>query len=123
MLFLFNDQVVELEAPEARLIGRWRSLGCGDPACLMAREALDFVSRVWADHVNGGFELENDTLLDLAALVVAKTGANAALFPATGRLDAEPRLTLLPEAILAALAANRDGRGLVDATGVWRSAA
>lgn len=126
MLFLFNDRVLDLDAPEARLMQRWRSLGCGDPRELMAREALDFVRSVWRHHERERETLPGDLMLDLAALIVSKTGANAALMPTSLSGDgagSELRLTVLPEPILGALAADRKKGGVVDAEGVWRAAA
>ncbi|MEO0982710.1 MAG: hypothetical protein AAFX03_08665 [Pseudomonadota bacterium] len=123
MLFLFNDRIVELDSPEARLSSRWRSLGCGDPAGLMARDALEFVQRVWREHDDDGMQLDAELICDLGALIVAKTGANAALFQSKRNGRCEPRLTVLPEAILAALMVQRAAGGPVDLGEVWREAA
>ncbi|HPE48939.1 MAG TPA: hypothetical protein PLR76_11100 [Hyphomonas sp.] len=103
MLFLLNDQIADVAIPEIHLSKRWKVLGCGDPAAMRAREALDFVSRVVAEHVREGVRLEETLVEDLAALIIAKTGANAALFPATDGRVSEARLTILPETILASL--------------------
>ena len=51
--------------------------------------------------------LRAEGLDDLAALIIAKTGANAALFPVHDGRVAEARLTILPEAILDAVDALR----------------
>ncbi len=103
MLFLLNDQIAEIPVPEIHLAKRWKMLGCGDPYGMRAREALDFASRVVAAHVEDGVKLEQGLVEDLAALIIAKTGANAALFPVIEGRIAEPRLTILPETILGAL--------------------
>jgi hypothetical protein len=54
-----------------------------------------------------------DTVLiqDLGSLIIAKTGANAALFPAQDRSVGEPRLTILPEAILRSLKQRAEQEG------------
>ena len=51
MLFLLNDTIAEIDIPEIHLSKRWKSLGCGDPHGMRAREALEFVTRVISDHV------------------------------------------------------------------------
>lgn len=103
MLFLLNEQIVEVAIPEIHLSKRWKVLGCGDPSSMRAREALDFVARVVTAHVQDGVPLEQSLVEDLASLIIAKTGANAALFPVTGTTIGEARLTILPETILASL--------------------
>ncbi|MCA8901303.1 MAG: hypothetical protein KDA53_08630 [Hyphomonas sp.] len=103
MLFLLNDQIADVAIPEIHLSKRWKLLGCGDPAAMRAREALDFTARVIAEHVKEGVKLEETLLEDLASLIIAKTGANAALFPVINGSVGEARLTILPETILASL--------------------
>ena len=124
MLFLLNDQIVEISMPEMHLAKRWRALGCGDPYGMRAREALNFVSRVMSEHVREGVRLEDSLVEDLGALIIAKTGANAALFPIVGQKAGEPRLTILPETILASLRDKMDVDGeTVDIEAIWPSAA
>ena len=103
MLFLLNEQIVEVSIPEIHLSKRWKVLGCGDPASMRAREALEFVARVVAAHAEEGVPMETALVEDLAALIIAKTGANAALFPIVDKRVGEARLTILPETILASL--------------------
>jgi len=103
MLFLLNDQIVDVAIPEIHLSKRWKVLGCGDPGSMRAREALEFVARVVSAHVEEGIALEPILVEDLASLIIAKTGANAALFPVNGNKVGDARLTILPETILASL--------------------
>ena len=119
MLFLLNDRIVDVDAPEARLARRWKTLGCGDPRAMMARDALDFAKAVIASHRANEMVLEADLADDLAALIIAKTGANAALFVSNG----EPRLTLLPESILASLADRMEKGDEVEVEEIWPKAA
>jgi len=100
MLFLLNNQVLELELPEHRLARRWRVMGCGDPHAMRAREAVDFArSVVDAAHV-AGEPLGQETALDLAALIVAKTGANAAQFVPRASGTSEARINTFAEPVL-----------------------
>ena len=75
MLFLLNDQIADVAIPEIHLSKRWKVLGCGDPAAMRAREALDFVSRVVAEHVREGVRLEETLVEDLAALIIAEASS------------------------------------------------
>lgn len=102
MLFLLNDVVTEIEAPEMRLLVREALFG-GDVQSLRPREAMEMArGRLQAIHDRG--EIPGRSVIDdLAALIIAKTGANAALFPVHDGRVAEPRLTILPEAILDAV--------------------
>ena len=119
MLFLLNDQIIEVEAPEARLARRWKSLGCGDPRTLMARDALEFAKAVADCHERDGSRMDTELMGDLASLIISKTGANAVLFVSTG----EPRLTLLPASILASLQDKMNGGENVDVQEIWPKAA
>lgn len=102
VLFLLNDVVTEIEAPEMRLLVRGANLG-GDVQGLTPREAMNLVrTRLQAVHDRGAVP-ERALIDDLAALIIAKTGANAALFPVHEGRVAEARLTILPEAILEAV--------------------
>ncbi len=123
MLFLFNDRIIDVDAPEMRVSRSWRALGCGDPAGLLARDALDFARRVWSDHQREGLRLDDELLGDLAALIISKTGANAALFQSHETGPCEPRLTVFPETILAALFNQRADTANIDASFVWADAA
>jgi len=119
MLFLLNDQIVDVDAPEARLARRWKTLGCGDPRSLMARDALDFAKAVVDSHRRDDVYMDADLVGDLASLIISKTGANAALFLTVG----EPRLTLLPANILASLQDKlNDGQNVV-VEEIWPKAA
>lgn len=110
MLFLFNHRILELETPEIRLALVWRGLGCGDPSALRARDAVGFVQRVLQAHRCEGMVLEEGLMLDLASLLIAKTGANAALFVTQADGSVEPRLSLLPESLLRTLAERTEAR-------------
>jgi len=124
MLFLLNDMIAEIDIPEIHLSKRWKSLGCGDPYGMRARDALDFVTRVVADHVREGIPIDAVLVQDLGSLIIAKTGANAALFPAQDGSVGEPRLTILPEAILRALKQRAEKEGtLPDIAEIWPLAA
>lgn len=124
MLFLLNDTIAEIDIPEIHLSKRWKSLGCGDPYGMRARDALDFVTRVVADHVRENVPIDTILIQDLGSLIIAKTGANAALFPTLGDTVAEPRLTIIPEAILRTLQQRAEKEGtLPDIAGIWPLAA
>ena len=119
MLFLLNDRILNVDAPEARLARRWKMLGCGDPRSMMARDAIEFTRAVIESHRVNEMDMESDLADDLAALIIAKTGANAALFIAGN----EPRLTLLPEGILATLADRMEKGDEVEVAEIWPKAA
>ncbi len=124
MLFLFNDTITEIDAPEIHLLRRASYLGCDDPHGLRARDAIALataaVSACLADGRLPGAAL----IADLAALIISKTGANAALFPIHGTTASEPRLTILPETILEALRDQIALEGtLPDMRAIWPLAA
>jgi len=96
MLFLLNKRIVQIDAPEAHLSKFWKRLGCGDPANMLASDAVNFAVMLMNEHIHDGIELTNETAADLASLIISKTGANAALF--TGTNDA--RLNVLPDIVL-----------------------
>lgn len=105
MLFLLNEYVTEIEAPELRLLKRGAILGFEDIHSMRAREAIELArSRLQACH-DAGAAPDTGLVDDLAALIIAKTGANAALFPVHEGRVSEPRLTILPESILDAVRA------------------
>jgi hypothetical protein len=123
MLFLLNDQIVDIAVPEAHLSMRWKGLGCDDPYGMRASEALDFAAGVVNKHLASETLMEPKLVEDLAALIIAKTGANAALFPKDETGLAKPRLTILPESILEQLkSASTDG-AQVDVAEIWPLAA
>lgn len=119
MLFLLNDYIIDVDAPEARLARRWKTLGCGDPRVLMARDALEFAKAVIDSHRAEDTRMEHELVGDLASLIIAKTGANAALFLTTG----EPRLTLLPSSILSRLQDKMNEGESVVVEDIWPKAA
>lgn len=102
MLFLFNDRIIEVEFPELRLARRWRTLGCGDPAGMKAREAVEFARAVVDQAERDDQSLDHETRIDIAALIIAKTGANAVQFVPRMSGPSEPRLSTVPEAALEA---------------------
>lgn len=99
MLFLFNKTIVEVLSPELYLAKNWRRIGCGDPVRIMAGDAVNFATMVVNEHMEEGIDIDLQTQQDIAALLIAKTGANAALF--TGANQA--KLNILDEAILQGL--------------------
>lgn len=119
MLFLFNDHVVEVNLPELRLTRRWRTLGCGDPHTLRARDAVEFARSVVDQADRDDTMLELETILDIAALIIAKTGANAIQF--VPRIDgpSEPRLSNIQPEALEAFRCTGDGRETQRFTGAW----
>lgn len=123
MLFLLNEYVTEIEAPELRLLKRGAILGFEDIHAMRARDAIEYArSRLQACHDAGAAP---DTALvdDLAALIIAKTGANAALFPVHEGRVSEPRLTILPESILEAVRARLAEGAKPDIKQFWPRAA
>lgn len=119
MLFLLNNQIIEIDAPELHLSRYWKRIGCGEPTSLRASDAVDFAVRVVNAHTSEGIDMEETVQQDLAALIVAKTGANAALFDGSRTA----RLNILPEAVLAGLADQRGigSRSVVEE--IWSGAA
>ncbi len=119
MLFLLNSTIVEIDAPELHLAKHWKRIGCGEPSVMRASDAVDFAIMVVRGHVGEGLAIEADTAQDLAALIIAKTGANAALFAGNNAA----KLNVLPEAVLQGLQkALASGSGETLA-GFWSSAA
>lgn len=100
MLFLLNERIVEVAAPEVRLQQRWRELGCGDPHALRAQDAIEFVTRQVSEHVRAGYELCDDKAMDLAALIIAKTGANSLMLKPCASGELEPHLRDVPVMVL-----------------------
>lgn len=99
MLFLLNKTIIEVDAPELHLVRNWKRIGCGAPESLFASDAVNFAIMVVNSHADEGIELEPQTAIDIAALIIAKTGANAALFPG----ENNAKLNVLPEVVLQGL--------------------
>ncbi|MEM9668284.1 MAG: hypothetical protein AAF950_05105 [Pseudomonadota bacterium] len=119
MLFLLNTSIVEIDAPELHLARHWKRMGCGDPSAMRASDAVDFAIMLVSNHVSEGMEIDETTKLDLASLIIAKTGANAALFPGAGLA----RLNVLAEPVLQGLQKEL-GQGQTDSLiAFWSDAA
>jgi len=100
MLFLLNDRVIEIEAPEVRVMTRWRELGCGDPRQLRAHDAIEFVKMKLQPLIGNTIAADADLLMDLAALVISKTGANSLVLMPTAGGQFEARLRDVPPLVL-----------------------
>lgn len=100
MLFLLNDKVIEVNAPEAHLLERWRTIGCGDPRQLRAQDAVEFVATQYQDLLLSPEAQDDVVLLDIAALIIAKTGANSLILKPTASGGVEPRLRDIPPLVL-----------------------
>lgn len=122
MLFLFNDRIIDIELPELRLQRRWRILGCGDPLSLRARDAVEFARAVIDQAERDAQSIDHETLLDIAALIIAKTGANAIQFVPRMSGPSEPRLSTISEAALEAFRVDRPTRDAQDAGWRWSAA-
>jgi len=123
MLFLLNEFVTEIEAPELRLLKRGPVLGFEDVHAMRAREAIEFARLRLQACQDAGTVPDDALIADLAALIIAKTGANAALFPTHDGRVAEPRLTILPESILEAVRARIAEGTAPDIRQIWPRAA
>jgi hypothetical protein len=123
MLFLLNECVTEIEAPELRMLKRGPILGFEDIHAMRAREAIEFARAKLQDCHDAGAAPDLLLVADLAALIIAKTGANAALFPVHEGRVSEPRLTILPESILEALRARFAEGAAPDIREFWPRAA
>lgn len=129
MLFLFNDKVVRVASPELRLLIAARELGWPDGGAVKPRDAVALVADRLNTHHHAGTLPTAKEERDLAALIIARTGANAALFVHGPDGTLEPRLTLLPETVLEVLAERvrlaREGREVEggDVHVLWQSAA
>ncbi len=100
MLFLLNDTVIEIEAPEARVLARWREMGCGDPRKLRASDAVEFVKQALHPWIGQTSAADGELLKNLGALIISKTGANSLiLMPTPGGLF-EARLKHVPQLVL-----------------------
>lgn len=98
MLFLLNDKVIEINTPEAHLLHRWREIGCGDPRTMRAQDAVDFAVKTF--QAMSKRAPEETALHDIAALIIAKTGANCLIFKPTAAGGYEPRLRDVPVLVL-----------------------
>lgn len=114
MLFLFNDKVVNVASPELRLLIAARELGWPEGGAVNPRDAVALVTHRLCQHERAGTRPTAREERDLAALIIARTGANAALFVRGSDGVLEARLTLLPETVLEVLAERvrlaREGR-------------
>lgn len=119
MLFLLNKAIVDIETPELYLAQNWQRIGCGDPVGMMASDAVNFAVMVVNAHIHDGIEIERETHLDLAALLITKTGANAALFTGTN----EARLNVLSETVLNGLQEELSTGKSAQLTDFWKSVA
>jgi hypothetical protein len=102
MLFLLNDTVIELDAPEAHLLARWRDMGCGDPRQLRAQHAVAFAVDRFADLLSADEDMMQLGQRDIAALIIAKTGANSLILKPSANGNYEPRLRDVPALVLEA---------------------
>lgn len=100
MLFLLNSTIIDVPSPEIHLRSCWRRLGCGSPETMRAQDAISFVQSRIEDELKTGAALDPELVLDLAALVVAKTGANSLTFKSTPSGKLEPRLQHVPRLVL-----------------------
>lgn len=116
MLFLLNDQVIEVKAPEAHLLQRWRDIGCGDPRQLRAQDAVKVATEQFASLPATNVDHDPVLLADIASLIIAKTGANSLILKPTASGGFEPRLRDIPplvlETYLRGAANDRDERAL-----------
>lgn len=122
MLFLMNDRIVDVPAPEAHIHRRWRTLGCGEPTRLLPDDVMHFAQTIVRQAYRECLELEDETIQDLAALIITVTGANATLIHAN-REGGAPRLARLPEGILMTLKARSEAEGEVIVADIWQKAA
>ncbi len=117
MLFLLNNQVLDLDFPEYRLARRWRGMGCGDPHAMRAREAVEYAREIIDSARAADAPLATETALDLAALIVAKTGANAAQFVPRAQGPSDVRINTFSPSVLELFRAAQD-----DSQSPWRTA-
>ncbi len=123
MLFLLNDRVTWIEAPEMHLLKRGALLGVEDLHAMRAREAIELARGKLQACQDSGIRPDDSLITDLAALIIAKTGANAALFPVHEGEVSEPRLTILPESILEAVRTRLAEGGDAGIQQIWPRAA
>lgn len=117
MLVLIDDRLLEVELPEIRLSKCWPRLGCGEPSSLQAIDAVRFAEAVVQAHRRERLVMGDALLGDLAALIVAKTGANGVRFRTLDGGQTEARLHHFDDGVLRLYAAA--GR----AAALWEDAA
>jgi hypothetical protein len=100
MLFLLNDTVIEIDAPEAHLMQRWRAIGCGDPRQLRAQQAVTCAVERFASLKHANSEERTLGQFYIAALIVSKTGANSLILKPNAAGGYEPRLRDVPALVL-----------------------
>jgi len=100
MLFLLNDKVIEIDAPEAHLMQRWRAIGCGDPRQLRAQVAVETAVQLFAKLQQASTNDQATGRRDIAALIIAKTGANSLILKPNAAGGFEPRLRDIPPLVL-----------------------
>lgn len=116
MLFLLNDRITDVAVPEMHLQQRWRDMGCGDPYRMKAQDAIEFAESRIAHHLFSQTSMDDDEVRDLAAMIIAKTGANCFILKPTPSGEFEPRLQHMPTMVLETYmrgAANDAGHGSV----------
>lgn len=102
MLFLLNDTVIEIEMPETHLMQRRREIGCGDPRNLRAQQAVEIAVQRFASLRNAEADEVFAGQKDIAALIIAKTGANSLILKPNAAGGFEPRLRDVPSLVLEA---------------------
>lgn len=100
MLFLLNDRIVKVALPEMHLERRWKMIGCGSPYGLRASEVIDFVRSRLDDARSSGEDVSEAEARDLAALIIARTGANSLILRHRSDGSSEPVLRLIPAPVL-----------------------
>jgi len=100
MLFLLNDKVIEIETPEMHLMQRRREIGCGDPRNLRAQQAVEFAIQRYSSLRDAAAEDVDAGQKDIAALIIAKTGANSLILKPNAAGGFEPRLRDVPALVL-----------------------
>ena len=81
---------------------RWRAIGCGDPRQLRAHQAIEFATERFASLEMASPEDQALNKSDIAALVIAKTGANSLILKPNSAGGYEPRLRDIPTLVLEA---------------------
>ncbi|MEM5516929.1 hypothetical protein WNY37_08200 [Henriciella sp. AS95] len=112
MLFLLNDQIVDVEIPEMHLERRWRRIGCGRPHAFRAHDVVNFVHARLEQARFFVHGVDHQEACDLAALVIARTGANSLILRRSADGSTQPHLRIIPHQVLevyARGAANDEG--------------
>ena len=100
MLFLLNDQIVNVALPEMHLERRWKMIGCGKPYGLRACEVVEFVQGRLEEVRVTRESLSDKEARDLAALIISRTGANSLILRHRSDGSSEPMLRLIPAPVL-----------------------